>query len=325
MSEMIAAEPALRRAAAPPPCQGRGLGDPRHEVREAFDRRAADPDLTGCGTSEHAAMAIAALLNEALDPAPGGREVRAVQALETLARPLRRGRCSSRSPTRAARRRRTRRSCGPRARRGDDGAHHRRRGLAGGRALAEHVVQTGSRTRAGATRSATCRRSSWATALAARLLRGEARCGRHPLPGLASPRTHDRQPRRRRPCRPGPAARRRVRGRLRHRPRAGAEGRRGRPPADRRARARDDAPRASRCRRPLDRPVLVDTDERHRPELRLGPRGSRPGRCEGARHARPRRSSRSRRRRADRGRRHAGRPHRAAPNRACARRRRAGC
>ncbi len=46
--------------------------------------------VTGCGTSEHAAMAIAALLNHALGSAPE-HDVRSVQALEMLPRPPRHG------------------------------------------------------------------------------------------------------------------------------------------------------------------------------------------------------------------------------------------
>ena len=89
MSEMIAAEPALaerlmRRLAA-----DESLGALASTAREAIS--AGQPILTtGCGTSEHAAMGIATLLNDALD-LPAGREVRAVQALETLRRPLREG------------------------------------------------------------------------------------------------------------------------------------------------------------------------------------------------------------------------------------------
>ncbi len=89
MSEMIAAEPALaerlmRRLAA-----DESLGALASTVREAVS--AGQPILTtGCGSSEHAAMGIAILLSEALD-LPSGREVRAVQALETLRRPLREG------------------------------------------------------------------------------------------------------------------------------------------------------------------------------------------------------------------------------------------
>ena len=89
MSEMIAAEPALaerliRRLAA-----DESLGVLASSVREVV--AAGQPILTtGCGTSEHAAMGIATLLNDALD-LPAGREVRAVQALETLRRPAREG------------------------------------------------------------------------------------------------------------------------------------------------------------------------------------------------------------------------------------------
>ncbi len=86
MSEMIAVEPAhaerlLHRLAGDDAFVA--LAD---TVREAWssDRPIR---ITGCGTSEHAAMAIAALLDEALE-APAGREIRAVQALEMLRRPL---------------------------------------------------------------------------------------------------------------------------------------------------------------------------------------------------------------------------------------------
>jgi glucosamine--fructose-6-phosphate aminotransferase (isomerizing) len=89
MSEMIAAEPGhaerlLHRLA---------VDDAFAALSNAL-RAAADARLpimaTGCGTSEHAAMGIAALLDEALD-LPAGRGVRAVQALETLRRPLAEG------------------------------------------------------------------------------------------------------------------------------------------------------------------------------------------------------------------------------------------
>ncbi len=86
MSEMIAAEPGVaerlvRRLAKDP-----ALDRVEAEIREAVD--AGRPVMTtGCGTSEHAAMGIATLLSEALD-LPAGREVRSVQALETLSRPL---------------------------------------------------------------------------------------------------------------------------------------------------------------------------------------------------------------------------------------------
>ena len=86
MSEMIAAEPAVaerlvRRLAKDP-----ALDRVASEIRAAVD--AGRPVVTtGCGTSEHAAMAIAMLVSDALD-LPAGREVRSVQALETLRRPI---------------------------------------------------------------------------------------------------------------------------------------------------------------------------------------------------------------------------------------------
>ncbi len=86
MSEMIAAESALATRLV------RRLlnAEPMRVLADAVQTAAAAglPVLTtGCGTSEHAAMAIAELLNEALD-VPPGREVRSVQALESLRRPL---------------------------------------------------------------------------------------------------------------------------------------------------------------------------------------------------------------------------------------------
>jgi fructoselysine-6-P-deglycase FrlB-like protein len=89
MTEMIAAEPAhaerlLHRLA----------DDPAFDALADAVRAAADGGrqivVTGCGTSEHAAMAIAALLDEALD-FEGRSGPRTVQALETLRAPLRDG------------------------------------------------------------------------------------------------------------------------------------------------------------------------------------------------------------------------------------------
>jgi glucosamine--fructose-6-phosphate aminotransferase (isomerizing) len=89
MSEMIAAEPALAERLVRRLAKDDAMATLAARVRESFD--AGRPiRITGCGTSEHAAMGIAALLNEALDP-PGGREVAAVQALESLERPQRDG------------------------------------------------------------------------------------------------------------------------------------------------------------------------------------------------------------------------------------------
>lgn len=89
MSEMIAAEPALaerllRRLSADPE-----LDRLAGALRAAAT--AGQPILaTGCGTSEHAAMAIVEIVNEALAPS-GGQAMRPAQALETLRRPQDRG------------------------------------------------------------------------------------------------------------------------------------------------------------------------------------------------------------------------------------------
>jgi fructoselysine-6-P-deglycase FrlB-like protein len=86
MSEMIAAEPAVaerlvRRLAKDPT-----LDALASEIRSALD--AGRPIVTtGCGTSEHAAMAIARLVFESFD-LPAGREVRSVQALDAVRRPI---------------------------------------------------------------------------------------------------------------------------------------------------------------------------------------------------------------------------------------------
>ena len=83
MSEMIAAEPALAERLVRRLAADEVLG----QLAEAVRAAAAEGRpivTTGCGTSEHAAMAIAALLEEVLDPV----EVRSVQALESLRRPM---------------------------------------------------------------------------------------------------------------------------------------------------------------------------------------------------------------------------------------------
>jgi glucosamine--fructose-6-phosphate aminotransferase (isomerizing) len=86
MTEMIAAEPAVADRLL-----HRLSSDDLVELFVGAIRDAAAdgrPILTtGCGTSEHAAMGVAALLTEALD-LPPGREVRAVPPLEAVARPL---------------------------------------------------------------------------------------------------------------------------------------------------------------------------------------------------------------------------------------------
>jgi glutamine---fructose-6-phosphate transaminase (isomerizing) len=86
MTEMIAAEPALAERLA------RRLGSDPAVAELAADIRAvaasgATMILTGCGTSEHAAMAGAEMLNAALGLAGLRPAANAVQALETVRRP----------------------------------------------------------------------------------------------------------------------------------------------------------------------------------------------------------------------------------------------
>jgi len=85
MTEMIAAEPALAERLVHRLATDAALVELASAIRMAVaDGR---PVLTtGCGTSEHAAMGVAALLNEALGVATG-REVRSAPALELLRRP----------------------------------------------------------------------------------------------------------------------------------------------------------------------------------------------------------------------------------------------
>ena len=91
MTEMIAAEPALAERLAA------RLGDDPVVVQLAADMRdAAGADapivVTGCGTSEHAAMVVAALLEAALrDAGISDPPVHGAQAFELSGRPPRRG------------------------------------------------------------------------------------------------------------------------------------------------------------------------------------------------------------------------------------------
>ena len=86
MSEMIAAEPAVAERLVRRLAKDESLDRLAADVRGAVD--AGRPVLTtGCGTSEHAAMAIARLLSDALD-LPAGREIMSVQALEAVQRPI---------------------------------------------------------------------------------------------------------------------------------------------------------------------------------------------------------------------------------------------
>jgi glutamine---fructose-6-phosphate transaminase (isomerizing) len=86
MSEMIAAEPAVAERLVLRLAKDSAFDALASEVRIAIE--AGRPVVTtGCGTSEHAAMAIARLVSDALD-LPAGREVRSVQALEAIRRPI---------------------------------------------------------------------------------------------------------------------------------------------------------------------------------------------------------------------------------------------
>jgi glucosamine--fructose-6-phosphate aminotransferase (isomerizing) len=85
MTEMIAAEPALAERLIHRLEQDAALERLSDLVRKAADDHA--PIITtGLGTSEHAAMGIAMLINEALD-LPTGREARAIPALEAANHP----------------------------------------------------------------------------------------------------------------------------------------------------------------------------------------------------------------------------------------------
>ena len=83
---MIAAEPALAERLVHRLSRDETVEQLASAIREAAS--AGRPIITtGCGTSEHTAMGLAALLNEALE-LPAGRDVQSIQALETLTRPL---------------------------------------------------------------------------------------------------------------------------------------------------------------------------------------------------------------------------------------------
>ncbi|MCA1572517.1 MAG: hypothetical protein LC798_19895 [Chloroflexi bacterium] len=86
MSEMIAAEPALSERLLHRLASDNVLDRLAALVRETA--AANGPILTtGCGTSEHAGMGVAALITEALR-LPAGHEIRSIPALDAVARPL---------------------------------------------------------------------------------------------------------------------------------------------------------------------------------------------------------------------------------------------
>ena len=82
MTEMIAAEPARSRPGSSTRIAGQtALAELADAIRTAaLDR--APITVTGCGTSQHAAMAVAALLTDALAASGAAGSVAAVQAFE---------------------------------------------------------------------------------------------------------------------------------------------------------------------------------------------------------------------------------------------------
>ena len=86
MTEMIAAEPALAQRLVRRLVKQDAVGALADAIQQE-NAKGRPVAVTGCGTSQHAAMAIAELLTDALGSAPG-REVRAVEALPLVRRPL---------------------------------------------------------------------------------------------------------------------------------------------------------------------------------------------------------------------------------------------
>jgi glutamine---fructose-6-phosphate transaminase (isomerizing) len=86
MTEMIAAEPALAERLGRRLIADAAVSDLASAVRTAADSGAAIT-ITGCGTSEHAAIGGAEILNAALRRVGKRPVVRALQALETLRHP----------------------------------------------------------------------------------------------------------------------------------------------------------------------------------------------------------------------------------------------
>jgi glucosamine--fructose-6-phosphate aminotransferase (isomerizing) len=89
MTEMIEAEPGLAERLVRRLADGPTGATVARWLADAA--RSGDPiEAFGCGTSDHAAEGVAAILADALD-LPSGREVRHRQALDVAGRPLRRG------------------------------------------------------------------------------------------------------------------------------------------------------------------------------------------------------------------------------------------
>ena len=86
MTEMIAAEPALAQRLVRRLGQQDAVGSLADAIRKAM-AKGRPVVITGCGTSQHAAMAVAELLTESVSPA-AGQEIRALEALAVVRRPL---------------------------------------------------------------------------------------------------------------------------------------------------------------------------------------------------------------------------------------------
>ena len=260
MQEMIAAQPAVVEAllSSPPP-------DATLAAAEAIAAALEDDrpvTVCGCGTSEHAAHAIAALLSAAVHSGSPAL-VRARPAMSAALDPAP-GVClavSHDGGTRAT-------NLALHAARAA-GAHTiaitNQPGGAVARA-AEHCSSRPATTTRGATRGLHVRagRRRRARRPPRRSRRGAGR-------GARAPRARDEAPGRRGGRRPpGRQPRRPLRrspGRPHHRPRAGPEDRRGRPPAHDRARARDGPARQLAGHEPADALILVaitDHPERER-------------------------------------------------------------
>ena len=252
MTEMIAAEPALaerlvRRLTDEPAV--RALAD---DLRATAD--AGGPIvLTGCGTSEHAAMVGAALLDDALRAAGvGDPRVASAQAFELMGRPPASGLVigvSHEGGTWA-----TNEALREAAEAGAKTALITVSDRSPGAAVAGRVVQTGEQDQSW------CHTVGYLSpmltvAVLAGMLRGQVpdpvavRALLDSADHAASAEGDGAGP----GPMPPPAGGRQRR-RLRDRARAGAEGRGGRPPARRRASARDDPPRPPGRGRRADRP-----------------------------------------------------------------------
>jgi glucosamine--fructose-6-phosphate aminotransferase (isomerizing) len=85
MTEMIAAEPALAARVAERVAASAATGALADAIRNALDKN-QPVTTTGCGTSEHAAIAAAALLADAIGP-DRSHLVRSQQALDLVRRP----------------------------------------------------------------------------------------------------------------------------------------------------------------------------------------------------------------------------------------------